>query len=256
LLGDPLQGFVKDWDVFAAFGVLYTGASAWLLTSAVPNVAVQRRLLMLALVTSVLHTAGWVTLNTSESSSLERMKVAPVSRGRNEFTVGYWYLTHHRDQDAEQWFIRAVDENPGNNAAHYHLGLLALDAARYEEAVDHFRVAVSVRPDKDNYRVALIDGLVMARRPAEALPELEHLLSLQPRRASWLGAYAILLLGVGSEHDAQAALDSARAIAPGDQRLAALGKLMKDPDGYQEAVVTQWFSLIWERPVPGPTQTR
>ncbi|HET9328430.1 MAG TPA: hypothetical protein VFQ05_16810, partial [Candidatus Eisenbacteria bacterium] len=158
---DPLQGFPRDWDIFASFGPLYTATGIYIVSTVIAGTRLSR-LFALAVVVSLFHTVPWIALNTSETLALERYKTFKLTRGRAEAVVGQWYLAHADTTQAREWLGKAIQANPGNNMARYHLGIIARQEARYAEAVDHFGIAYKVRPDREDYRLALIDALVLA----------------------------------------------------------------------------------------------
>jgi len=242
--GDSIQGLPRDWDLFAPFAPLYLAAVLYCIASTRMSPATTRRLLALATVVSLFHTASWIGINTSIRRSLERYAVLPLSRGRPEMTVGYWYLTHGQKDLAREWFRRSVAVYPGNNTAQYQLGLFAMDDGHFAEAVERFTIAVQSRPDKSNYRLSLVDALVMSGNLERAAPELEHLIDVEPRRADYWTCYGIVLLGLGRAADARAALQLAATITPTDTRIARLTAQIGEPGAYTRAVREDWDSLV------------
>jgi Flp pilus assembly protein TadD len=242
--GDSIQGLPRDWDLFAPFAVIYAAAAIHCIASTPMRPVVTRRLLALATVVSLFHAAPWIAINTSVTRSLERYATLPLSRGRPEMTVGYWYLTHGQKERAREWFERSVAVYPGNNTAQYQLGLFAMDEGRFDEAVERFGIAVQSRPDKGNYRFSLVDALVMAGHPDAAVPELERLIDVEPGRAEYWACYGIVLSGLGRTADARAALTLAAARAPGDARIARLLARVGEPDAYARAVREDWDALV------------
>ncbi len=244
LYGDSIQGLPRDWDLFAPFALLYTAAALHCIASTPMSPALRPRLLALAAVVSLFHTGSWVAINTSPARSLERYATLPLSRGRPEMTVGYWYLTHGQKERARQWFERSVAAYPGNNTSQYQLGLFAMDEGEYEEAARRFRIATLSRPDKTNYRFALVDALVLAGHPAAAAAELEQLLGVEPGRADYWGCYGIVLSGLGRAEEARAALARAAALAPDEARFAKLIARLGEPHAYERAVREDWDALV------------
>jgi tetratricopeptide (TPR) repeat protein len=244
LYGDSIQGLPRDWDLFAPFALLFTAAALYCIVSTPMDPMLTSRLLALAVVVSLVHTGSWVAINTSPARSLERYARVPLSRGRPEMTVGYWYLTHGQKQVARQWFERSVAAYPGNNTSQYQLGLFAMDEGHYEEGVRRFTIALQSRPDKTSYRFALVDALVLAGRPAAAAVELEQLLRIEPARADYWGCYGIVLSGIGRADRARAAFERAAALAPGDARFVKLSSRLGEPDAYERAVREDWDALV------------
>lgn len=241
--GDPLQGFPRDWDLFAPFALLYTVAAVYCLLSE-PLVRPRAgRLLAAILVVSLFHTAPWIVLNTSADRSLERYKTLPISRGRGQFVVGYWYLSHGQKEQAREWFWRSVEAYAGNNAAHYFLGTFARDEGRYDEAARHFMVCTQVRPDKTDYRFALADALVLLGHPGYAAKQLALVVQVEPENAQFWACYGVVLCGIGYDEEARGALERARSLAPQDTLYARLLARVGQPDAYARAVGEDWRTL-------------
>jgi tetratricopeptide (TPR) repeat protein len=244
LFGDPLQGFPRDWDLFAPFALLYAAAAVYCILSE-PLASSRAPLLLAAIVAvSLFHTAPWIALNTSPARSLERYKTLPISRGRGQFTVGCWYLSHGQQKEAIEWFWRSVAAYGGNNAAHYCLGLHAMDEGRFEEAARHFQVCTDVRPDKADYRFALADALVMLDDPADAARQLTLATQLEPRDARAWACLGVTLSGIGRAEDARRALGQALELAPGDTLYARLLDGVGRADSYAHAVQQDWRTLV------------
>lgn len=244
MYGDSIQGLPRDWDLFAPFALPFTAAAIFCMASAGVRPALLRRLLAVATVISLFHTGAWIGLNTSVERSLERYKTLPATKGRTEMVVGYWYLTHGQPQLAREWFERAIAVYPANNVAHYELGLLAVNQGRYDDAIRHIEMAVEARPDKANYRLSLVDALVLSGRPSPALPHLEILTRAQPGRAELWGCAGIVLTGAHRDAQARRAFERAAALAPGDPRYAKLLARVGEPDAFARAVNEDWDDLV------------
>ena len=226
ITGDLNLGYPRDWDLFAPFAIVYTAAGLWLLLAAVERAAVAGRLLALALAISLFHTVPWVAVNASFPRSFERLKALPLGLGRAEVEVGHWYMTHGDAAEAKRWMARALAANPGNNAAHYSLGLIALDERRYDDAAQSLWTALRLRPDKDEYRFRLADALVRSGRPQWARPELDTLTARTPDDARVWGALGFVRLMLGDGAGARAALEHAGTLAPDEPaRAEALARL-------------------------------
>lgn len=246
LFSDPGQGLPRDWDVLASFALASAVAGiACIVWEPLPATAVRRLLTVMVLV-SLFHTASWVALNASFDRSFARYKTLPISRGRTEMVVGLWYLNHGHREEARSWFHRSVAAYPANNVAQHQLGLFAIDEERYDEAVDRLRVATLARPDKANYRRALVDALVLAGRPAEALPELDVLLEREPRSAPLHACRGVVLAGLDRAAEARVALETARTLEPAAQRYAKLLENLGAPRFYLQALREDWDALILE----------
>jgi tetratricopeptide (TPR) repeat protein len=242
--GDSIQGLPRDWDLFAPFALLYVAAAIDCLASEPMRPVVLGRLLAIGAVVSLFHTGAWVALNTSERRSLERYKTLPTTRGRTPMVVAYWYLNHDDRAQAREWFMRSVEAYPANNASQYELGLFAMDDGHYEEAAQRFWIAVEARPDKPNYRFALVDALVLAGHPDAALPQLQQLVKDHPAQPEYWACAGVVLAGLGRQAPARAALARAAALAPHD---AVFAELVRDVGGanfYRREVAKDWDALV------------
>ncbi|MBI5710874.1 MAG: tetratricopeptide repeat protein [Candidatus Eisenbacteria bacterium] len=216
LTGDLNLGYPRDWDLFAPFAIVYTAAGLWVLLASVERATVAARLLALALAVSLFHTVPWVAVNASFTRSFARLQVLPLGLGRAEVEVGYWYMTHGDVAEAKRWMGRALEANPANNAAHYSLGLMALEERRYDDATRSLWTALRLRPDKDEYRLRLADALVRSGRPQWARPELDTLTVRTPGDARVWGALGFVRLVLGDGPGAREAPARAGARAPGE----------------------------------------
>ncbi|MBI5169990.1 MAG: hypothetical protein HZA61_10915 [Candidatus Eisenbacteria bacterium] len=244
--GDLKLGYPRDWDLFAPFALACTVAAlAWLAAqSSAPRA--RAAWLVLALATSLLHTAPWVAVNASFERSFARFQTLPLGFGRTETVVGQWYLEHGDHARAKTWLERAVQLNPANNAAHYHLGLLAMDDAEVGVAIAHFAQASALRPDKDNYRVRLVDALALAGEPVRALDALKPLRERAPAEPRWAACEAVLLVGANRREAAARLASSSAATVPADTLARALAVAVSDGTPYAGLLRRFWNALVFE----------
>ncbi len=246
--GDLKLGYPRDWDLFAPFALAATIAALAWSASLSPAPRARSAWLVLALATSVLHTVPWIAVNASFERSFARFQTLPLGFGRTETVVGQWYLEHGDRARAKAWLERAVQVNPANNAAHYHLGLLAMDDAEVGAAIAHFARASALRPDKENYRVRLVDALALAGEPARALAALDPLRRRSPGEPRWAACEIVLLVGTG-EREAAARLASERVAAvPSDTLARSLAREVSGGASYVELLRRFWNALVFERP--------
>jgi curved DNA-binding protein CbpA len=98
-----------------------------------------------------------------------------------------------------------------------------LAEGQLEEAVRLFHTAVHHAPQEPAYHVAL--GRALGRDPKlarEAVQELEHATRLRPADAAAHAELAAVLARQGLRLRAQKAIETARRLAPGDQRIQRL----------------------------------
>ena len=244
MYGDSFLGIPRDWDLFAPMALPFAAAAVHCLATAGMGPRTVRRLLAVATVISVFHTAPWILLNTSEARSLERFKALPSSLGRTENVVAYWYLGHGDRVTARVWFERAVASNPGDAPAQHKLGQYAMDEGHFPEAIGHFEMAVRARPDKSEFRLSLVDALVLGNRLEEARSQLAVLTRAEPGRPELWACTGIVLLGLGRQAEAHAALARAVALAPGEPRYARLLAQGVAPGAFARAVRDDWDALV------------
>jgi tetratricopeptide (TPR) repeat protein len=242
--GDSIQGLPRDWDLFAPFALLYVAAAIYCIASEPIPADRLRRLLAAAAIVSLFHTGAWVALNTSEDRSLERYKTLPATRGRTQMVVAYWYLNHGQTALAREWFERSVAAYPANNASQYELGLFDMDEGHYDSAAQRFWIATQARPDKNSYRLALVDAEVLAGHPEAALPELEALIRVAPASGQYWACAGVVLSGLGRIAEARNALDHAIALEPTESRYVKLRERLTAADAYASALREDWDALV------------
>jgi len=179
-LSEPLLGYARDWDLFAPAAVCYTAAGIYFVADNVRDEYPRRRLLVFAVVLSFIHIVPWVWITHSEERSVERFKTLPLGAGRTGVVLGNYFMRTKRQEQAVEWFQKALDENPVNSNAYAFLGVILTDHGRYEDAVASLGRAVSLRPDKEGFRAYYIDALIRARHCNEAADNLIWMSSRRP----------------------------------------------------------------------------
>jgi len=175
LTSEPLLGYPRDWDMFAAAGVAYTAAAAAFTVILVRDARPLRWLLGFAVVFSLLQLAPFVALNRDEARSVERFKTLPLGRGRTPVVVGNYYLRSGDLDEAERWLRRAIEENPGNATAHAFLALVLVRQGRPAEALRGYEAAILRHPDNRAYRVNHSSLAMREGQYARALPHVRWL---------------------------------------------------------------------------------
>jgi tetratricopeptide (TPR) repeat protein len=173
-------GYPRDWDLFAPAAVMYSAAVLYLLLKMVPAGFVAERVLVFALVVSVVNVVPWVWINHSEMRSLERFKTLPLGFGRTELVVANWYRDRGRHAEAKLWFEKSLRAEPNNVDANSYVGLYHADAGEYELARPYFERAVVLRPDKRVFRTNYANVLLELNRFDEAVPHLVWLAKRYP----------------------------------------------------------------------------
>jgi tetratricopeptide (TPR) repeat protein len=242
--GDSNLGYARNWDLLAPAGFALTAAALALLLPRLRGRVAETGLLGLALMVSAYHTVPWIALNASLPRSFDRFATLPLELGRVESTIGYWYELRQDPAEAERWFVRALDQNPGNVRAHVFLGHLYSARGQYRLASQAFRYATDLRPTHDDYRLRLVDALVRGGQPEAAVAEVERVLRHQPDNARVWSLYGIVLLGAGRTAAAREAFEHAERAAPASWAYRTLPNYADLPDGYRRALADVWRDLI------------
>jgi tetratricopeptide (TPR) repeat protein len=180
VMSEPLLGYARDWDLFAPAAVSYCAAGLFFLVHHVRAPSRRNRLLAFAAVLTVVNLLPWVWINHSESLTLERIKTLPLGNGRTEVVVANFYMREDNLGDAELWFKKAIKANPRNVNAYYLLGLMYVNNGFPEAACQALEIAVSIRPDKFNYRKQYAKALMNADRCSDAVTQLMWLSRKNP----------------------------------------------------------------------------
>ena len=103
---------------------------------------------------------AWVVVSEPSSAS------GWEALGRARFAAG-------RHAEARLAFSRLVDAAPDNDYARYGLGMCLWRLRRFPAAAEQLALAVAMRPDRDDYRRALVQvrATIRARRGA-GLPDV------------------------------------------------------------------------------------
>ena len=102
---------------------------------------------------------------------------AADSSGETADLLGLAYESAGATQEARGAFDRALQANPRNGHAEYHLGTLSLqdsDPSDLDAAVRHLKRAVDIEPDNSAYTLALGKALLEQNQAREALQVLER----------------------------------------------------------------------------------
>ena len=86
---------------------------------------------------------------------LERARDLEPDQGSIREALARAYFSSARYRDAEEEYGRAVELDPVNDYAHYGLGRCRLRAGDRTGARGHLRLAVAMRPERDDYCEAL-----------------------------------------------------------------------------------------------------
>ncbi len=220
LAGESNLGYARNWDLLAPGSLTFTAAGLGMFYVTGKRLRLAVPLVLCALVVSLYHTVPWVTLNSSFERSFARLKTLPSSRGITEANVARWYLLQGDREQGKIWLQKALVANPYNNNAYYMLSTLLSDEENYTAAAEALRRAVSVRPDKTEYRQLLVQALLAAGAFEEARSACEVLLSALPEEPRVWEQYGLVLMSLGRDEEARRAFARVKSLAPAELETA------------------------------------
>jgi tetratricopeptide (TPR) repeat protein len=250
LVTDLPLGYARDWDLFAPFATVFVVAALGLSLARLSDRGRVLRLALVVIAVSLFHTVPWVALNASADRSVERFKHLPLGKGRTESTVGFWYFSQGREQEATEWLQRALVADPSNVRAHAHLGNMAMSAGRFADAERHFESAVLLRPNQPMFRENLVRVLLIQNRIEDALSHLSLLVNQAPDQPRYWAMVAVLLYGGGRPMEAHQAMLRAVQLAPQDSvyasALARIGQQqpVPAPEVYAALIEHEWPLIV------------
>ncbi len=244
IAGDSNLGVARNWDLLAPAGFVFTWAGLHFALNAEWRFTELRRWLLLLLLVSLFHTVPWVAVNASFDRAFDRFKALPLGLGRTQATVGYWYLSKGREHEAFDWFRRALDENPANNLAAFNLGRIAMRHQGYDFAARAFLAALRARPTVQLYRLALANALAHGGQLQEASAELDTLLTQAPGEPTYWTASCIVRFWLGDRASAEAALEHAARLAPGDSAIASVRANLTQSEASIRNLQRDWSKIV------------
>jgi Flp pilus assembly protein TadD len=220
LTGDGNLGPARNWDLFAAPGVVvaFTGVLALLLGT---DRAQARRLLLAVAAVSLFHALPWVALNASFERTVARVLVLPLGLGRNAMMLGTHHLNAGEHDQAARWFARAVAEDSLNANSQSGLGVSLARRGAYGAALGPMEAAVRLRPNVAQYRKDLGALLLTLDQCARAVAEWEAARGLEPGAAGNWAGLAFALRCAGEPERAVAAAEEGLRRFPEDGALRA-----------------------------------
>jgi len=110
-----------------------------------------------------------IKLNKSRGENLEAFGIPPecyLQRAimfrpkQADLHLLYAVYLHrlNKNQEAEEYYKKAIDISPNYSEAHYNLGLLYMAAKRYSEALTHAQKAYSLKYPLNGLKLKLIDA--------------------------------------------------------------------------------------------------
>lgn len=213
-------GYARDWDLYAPLGVVLAVGTLAVVLAIVRAPAARVGVAGVALTLSLLHTAPWIVLNTSEARSLERFASLPLGFGRTENTIAAWHAQRGDYVQAKAWIRKAVIANPGNIRALDLFGRIALEEGDVELAVRTYDVALVIAPERLDLRRQMVASLLEAGDAKRARVHSDTLVALHGGDVRvWLERVAVLR-ACGDEAGAGEAARRAHELRPDLARAA------------------------------------
>lgn len=207
-------GYARDWDLFSPLGLVLTCAALALTLTLLPGPGARWRTAAIIAVVSLFHTVPWIALNTSEVRSVERFKTLPLGTGRAENTIAFWYAQRGELGEAKRWLKKSLAIEPENSRALDLYGRIAFEEHDSRLALQAYLIAVTLRPDKADYRQQLAYAVSDVGGPAVALGALDSLMvGHEGNGALWLER-AMILRACGRDIEAAEAKDRAIRLRP------------------------------------------
>jgi tetratricopeptide (TPR) repeat protein len=121
--------------------------------------------------------------------------------------------------DAETFYIRALDESPRSPAAHLGIAALMRLRNRSQDAISHYRIAVDGWPDNADLRLNYAQALTEVGEHAAALDELNAAASLRAADPTAYYMAGQVLLTTGRLEEAKQKFERALELSPDSQEI-------------------------------------
>ncbi len=133
------------------------------------------------------------------------------------FLVSLGFLTWRQTAEYHNLFAlytATLQKNPGCWMAHYNLGIVLSEQREAEQAIDHYRRAVDLRPDYAEAHYNLGRLLVEKGQLDDAIAHYEKAVAINPADAEAQNNLGVSLFGIGRADDAIAHYQKALEIQP------------------------------------------
>lgn len=146
------------------------------------------------------------------------------------------YMRVYRYHDAALLLRLWLDRRPDDTFALYHLGVVRERIGPREEAIDAYRSVLEKKPGHDEARLRLVQLLLEAAQPRDALDTLRPALESRGNDPGVRLAHARCSHALGERRQAEETLDGLLASAPDDTLALALrGRLAFEAEQYGRA---------------------
>jgi tetratricopeptide (TPR) repeat protein len=99
--------------------------------------------------------------------------------------LGRVYLGQTRYEEAEKWFRKQVDVNPLDKYAHANLGLMFVEAQKYQQAIPELTQAASLTPNSPDPQVRLGEAYLNLGQDESAMAAFEKAVQISATPAVW-----------------------------------------------------------------------
>lgn len=168
-----------------------------------------------------------------QENAARQMPVVKLSKEEELLQLAESSMIHNRYDKAEKLFLELLNMDPGNDYAHFRLGILYLDRDNnHVKAQQQFDKALNVNPGKEDYLLSRAQSLQFTEQYGKAIEDWSTYLELKPYEAYALGSrakcYVELNQFVLAEKDLKAAIE----LEPGNSYLKSkLSDLMLKTKG-------------------------
>jgi tetratricopeptide (TPR) repeat protein len=209
-------GGLRDWDLFASFGIPLPLLAARLLDTAPIPAAVRSRAAAMTLALAVIHAAPWIAMNASDTRIVARyeklLSATPSLPSRAEGlahgALGDYKASRGRPGEALDAYEKAwhLSRRPAYLQKLIALHREAGNAAKAEELSRELVAAAGERPEAHLDRGTI---LARERRYGEAIEEFRRALELDPRSAAAKVNLGAALAQSGRLDEGRALIESA-----------------------------------------------
>ncbi len=128
--------------------------------------------------------------------------------------LGLAYLTFDQPRDAMRALKRAIELDPGNIFARYHLGTVQTDSGLLPQGEENLRLAATAEPENAHYQAALGFNFYKANKQAEAITALEAAAAAGSEDGDVFASLGYLYYFAKRLQDARAAFGQAISLKP------------------------------------------
>jgi len=159
-----------------------------------------------------------------------------ADRAENRLNLAWLYSVRNRPGEAEGEYLRALEMAPWLPVAYINLADFYADQDRENEGERVLRLGLQTVADSAGVHHALALSLVRQQRMSEAMEHFRRATELEPERARYAYVYGVALHSAGQVDEALSVLAAAHDRAPGDREvLLALVTMHRDGGDVEQA---------------------